>query len=120
MGAIEVFERVRELGRSGSSDGCVSTSGMPSTELGVTSAGAGRVRGSVVALTSEASSGAAWGGNCGGVYAGGGGGRTAPFEIGRVPGVGVVICRKRRSCRAPGSSMRALKAPARVQFRSGG
>ena len=57
MGAIAVFERVRELGRSGSSDGCVSTFGMPSTELGVTSAGAGRVCGPAVALTSEASSG---------------------------------------------------------------
>ena len=122
MGAIEVFERVRELGRSGSSDGCVSTSGMPSTELGVTSAGAGRVCAPAVALTSEGSSGA-WGGscgggNCGGVWASGCGGFMAPVEVGRV--VGVVICRKRRSCRARGSSMRALKAPARVQFRSGG
>ena len=71
MGAIAVFERVRELGRSGSSDGCVSTFGMPSTELGVTSSGAGRVCGPAVALTSEASSGArggsCGGGNCGGV-----------------------------------------------------
>ena len=67
MGAIAVFERVWELGRSGSADGCVCIFGMPSMELGVTSARAGWARGSVVALTSEASSGAAWGGNYGGV-----------------------------------------------------
>ena len=41
-----------------------------------------------------------------------------PFDMGRA--VGVVICRMRCSCRAPESSMRALKAPARVQFRSAG
>ena len=47
--------------------GCVCISGMPSMELGVISVRAGWVRGLVVALTSEGSSGAAWGGNCGGV-----------------------------------------------------
>jgi len=91
MGAIAVFERVRELGRSGSSDGCVSTFGMPSTELGVTSARAGWVCGPAVALTSEGSSGA-WdgscgGGNCGGVCVSGCGGFMAPVEVGRVAGV---------------------------------
>ena len=35
MDAIAVFERVRELGRSGSADGCVCISGMISTELGL-------------------------------------------------------------------------------------
>ena len=59
VGAIAVLERVRELGRSGSADGCVCIFGMPSTELGVTSARAGWGRGSVVALTCEGSSGAA-------------------------------------------------------------
>ena len=56
MDAIAVFERVRELGRSGSADGCVCISGVSSTELGVASAGAGF--GSAVAPTSQGSSGA--------------------------------------------------------------
>ena len=124
MGAIAVFERVRELGRSGSSDGCDTTFGMPSTEMGVTSAGAGQVCGPAVALTSEGSSvlGVAAAAVATATAckreASGCGGFMAPFEMGRV--VGVVFYRKRRTCRAPGSSMRALKAPARVQFRSGG
>ena len=66
MGAIAVLERLRELGRFGSANGCVCISGMPSTELGVTTVRAGWVQGSV-ALMSEGSSGAAWGGNYGGV-----------------------------------------------------
>ena len=115
-----VLERVRELGRSRSAGGCICISRVASMEVGVASVRAGWACGSVVALTPEGSSGAAWGGGCGGVLAGGGDGRTVASEAGGIPVVGARVCRKRRSLRAPGSSTRALMAPAKVQLRSGG
>ena len=57
-----VLERVRELGRYGSAGGCTCTFRMASIEVGVASVRADWTSGSVVALTPEGSSGAAWGG----------------------------------------------------------
>ena len=114
-----VLERVRELGRFGSADGCIST--VASMDVGVASVRADWASGSaVVALTLEGLFGALRGGGCVGGSAGGGDGRTAAWEACRTSVAGARICRKRCSLRASGSSTRALMAPAKVQLRSGG
>ena len=81
-----VLERVRELGRYGSAGGCTCTFRMASIEVGVVSVRADWTSGSVVALTPEGLSGAAWGGGCGGVLAGGSDGRRRrQRQVGLLP-----------------------------------